>query len=157
MKVIDDKLLMGDSTGKLYQIDFKAHRILSEVQLTNERIRAIECHPGRNDIAVATSDNSIYILDKDLSVVQRIEGHTNSVFSVRYNPEGTQLLSVGRDANIRIWESDEAYAPITSIVGHMYTINNLEFSPDGKHFVTCSMDKSIKVWDAKTFFAFESY
>lgn len=73
-------------------------------------------------------------------------GHTNSVFTLAYTPDGRFLLSAGRDAHLKAWDAHEGYRHHNDVVAHLFAINNLDFSPDGKHFVTCSLDKSIKVW-----------
>ena len=74
--------------------------------------------------------------------------HTNSVFALRYSPDGRFLLSGSRDARLKTWDPAADYGLAEEVVAHMYAINSLSFSPDGKHFVTCSLDKSIKLWDA---------
>ena len=152
MALFRGKLLVGDSTGTLRVIDFRNRSIEKEMSLTTENIRSIAVNEGNDEVAIGTSINSVYILDlHSLKVKKRLSGHSNSVFSLKYSPDNRYILSVGRDAHIRIWDTENDYSLDESIIGHMYTINNIEFSPDGKHFVTCSMDKSIKVWDAATF------
>jgi WD40 repeat protein len=77
------------------------------------------------------------------------QGHVNSVFTLRYSPDGNFLFSGSRDARLKVWDVQAGYLQAEEVVAHMYAINHIEFSPDAKHFVTCSMDKSIKVWDTE--------
>ena len=95
------------------------------------------------------SDNSIRVFDlDDMKLKQEWMAHTNSVFTVRYTPDGKFLISGSRDARLKVWDAASGYLQSAEVVAHLYAINHLDFSPNGKHFVTCSMDKSIKVWDA---------
>jgi WD40 repeat protein len=107
---------------------------------------------ARGEVAVGYSDHRIRILDLDTMAVKHAwEAHGNSVFVVRYAPDGHTLVSGSRDARLKAWDSDSGYSLSHEVVAHLFAINHLDFSPDNKHFVTCSMDKSIKVWDAATF------
>jgi WD40 repeat protein len=145
-----EMLYAGDSEGFLHAIHVPTLQIVHSHKYAEASIRTIDVNEESGHMAVGSSDNSIRILDiGDYSLVKQINTHTNSVFSVRYSPDNSFLISAGRDAHIRRFVVNDDYLEKDYVVGHMYTINNIEFSPDGKHFVTCSMDKSIKVWDAE--------
>jgi WD40 repeat protein len=102
------------------------------------------------EIAVGYSDHYIRVFDLEtLQVKHEWKAHANSVFTLRYTPDGYYLLSGSRDARLKAWDTHSGYAQVAEVVAHMYAINHMDFSPDAKHFVTCSMDKSIKVWDAE--------
>lgn len=109
--------------------------------------RCMAVRPGGKEIAVGYSDNHIrvYGLD-DFSVVKQWVAHENSIFCLRYTPDGRRLLSGSRDARLKAWKADENYEMEQEVAAHLFAINDLCFSPDWKHFVTCSMDKSVKVW-----------
>ncbi|MEM1409107.1 MAG: WD40 repeat domain-containing protein, partial [Bacteroidota bacterium] len=127
-------------------------KVLKTVKESEASLRTIAINEPANELAAGYSDNFIRVFEKsDLSLKHVIEGHTNSVFSLRYSPDGQLLLSAGRDARIKAWDVNAGYLNLQDIAAHMYAINNIDYSPDGKHFVTCSMDKSIKVWDSHTF------
>lgn len=79
-----------------------------------------------------------------------MQGHLNSVFALAYSPDGKTIVSGGRDASLKFWDT-EKFEIQQNIAAHMYAINYLSFREDGKYFVTCSMDKSIKVWDMEAF------
>ena len=101
-------------------------------------------------MAVGYSDYIIRIFDLDsLKLKKEWQAHTNSVFTVRYSPDGNFLFSGSRDARFKVWDVKADYIKAGEVVAHLFAINHLDFSPDGKHFVTCSMDKSIKVWSTE--------
>ena len=119
-------------------------------QLSEKSARTIAVSKTRGEIAVGYSDYSIRVFDlDDMKLVKEWKAHTNSVFTVRYTPDGQFLISGSRDARLKVWDAASGYLQSAEVVAHLYAINHLDFSPNGKHFVTCSMDKSIKVWDAE--------
>lgn len=147
-----NQLIIGDTSGMLTMVNADTLTIKESIKVASKSARSIAINEAREEMAVGFSDNVVRIFDlNNFSVKHELQGHINSVFSVKYSPDKNLLLTAGRDAHLKIWDVNSGYLQINDIVAHMYAINNIEFSPDGKHFVTCSMDKSIKVWDALQF------
>jgi len=152
IQILDKFLIIGTGNGELIILDPAKFSIVKKLKLSEKSIRSIAVHPLGHQLAAGLSDNSIKIIDlKNLKIEKEINAHQNSVFTLKYFPGTSLLISGSRDAHLKVWDSEKNYESVTSIVAHMYAINHLEFSPDNKHFVTCSMDKSIKVWDANQF------
>lgn len=144
----DNNLIVACGDGSVFKVDLENLTVTNRVRLSEKSARSIDIHDGTQEIAVGYSDNFIRIFDYNLNLKREWQAHQNSVFTVRYSPDGKTLLSGSRDARLKVWNVDEEYCNSTEIVAHMFAINHLDFSPDKKHFVTCSLDKSIKVWDA---------
>jgi len=144
------RLFVADGGGVLTTIDVHTLAILNSTKPADKSSRSIAINPSRGEIAVGYSDCYIRVFDLDtLSLKHEWAAHANSVFTIRYTPDGNFLMSGSRDARLKLWDAQACYIPVTEVVAHMYAINHIEFSPDSKHFVTCSMDKSIKVWDLR--------
>jgi WD40 repeat protein len=130
-------------------------RTVESVQLSHHALRAIAYHEDRREFAIGASDNNIYILDADsLALKHTLENaHLNSVFSVAWSPDGSTLLSGGRDAWLRVWQTDtwevSALQPLDA--AHLFTLNHIVCSPCGRFFATASRDKTVKIWDAQQF------
>ena len=140
-------ILIVDGEGTITQVEIDSLTILNKVKVSDKSARTIAIHPKRGEFAVGYSDNHIRIFDlTTMTLKQEWRAHDNSVFTLRYSPDGHFLFSGSRDARIKVWDNRVGYTLKAEVVAHMYAINHLDFSPDGKHFVTCSMDKSIKVW-----------
>lgn len=149
IKIIDDQVWAGLSNGEVVVLS-KELQVIKRVKFTDERVRNIDL--GNNEVAIAFSDNVIRIVDrKTLEVNNELRGHSNSVFFGTFHPSGKYLLSGGRDAQLKVWDSHVDYVLRESIAAHLYTVNDGVFSDSGRYFFTCSMDKSIKVWDAHNF------
>jgi WD40 repeat protein len=145
---VDRDIYVASGDGAISCIDSENLVVVEKRKHSEKNARTISIHTERGEIAVGYSDNYIRIFDLGtLALKHEWPAHVNSVFTVRYSPDGNFLLSGSRDARLKVWDVRAGYLPVTEIVAHMYAINHLEFSPNGKHFVTCSMDKSIKVWD----------
>ena len=140
---------LGDGTLAVLTVpDFRLEKLL---RLATKSLRCLALHEPRGELAVGSSDTLTRILDLDSLETRFTLGEsTNSVFSVAYSPDGTRLLTAGRDAQIRTWDVANGYALAGTVPAHLYTINHLAFSPGGQFLASCSLDKSIKLWDAAT-------
>lgn len=139
--------------GTLTKWDIEAARSEESLQLSNQSLRAIDFCPERNELAVGSSDNGIYLVNATTLALKKVlpQAHENSVFAVRYSPDGNYLLSGSRDAHLKAWSLDEDYQCISSQPAHWFTINDIQYHPQGHCFATGSRDKTIKIWDSRSF------
>lgn len=162
LKVGEHVFTLGGE-GKITKWSAADGRSLESLHLSNQSLRSAAFLVRRsnneggilpnNDIAIGASDNNIYLLNKDTLKVNKTitNAHENSIFCVKFSPDGRYLLSGGRDAHLKIWDVKNDYQLLSSQPAHWFTINDIVFSPDGQLFATASRDKTIKIWDAQTF------
>jgi WD40 repeat protein len=148
LKVFGDELFVATGDGVLFVVDLEVRVIKRHIKLSNKSIRVLAIAPSKKQLALGFSDHSIQVLDltKDAEPIARLEGHTNSVFALDFSPSEEVLVSGGRDACLKFWNTN-SYFLEENVVAHLYAINYLSFREDGKYLVTCSMDKSLKIWD----------
>ncbi|WP_208821555.1 AAA-like domain-containing protein [Tolypothrix sp. PCC 7910] len=79
----------------------------------------------------------------------RLEGHSNSVISVIFSPDGKTLASASDDGTIKLWNRDTG-KKISTLIGHSNAVNSVVFSPDGKTLASASRDNTIKLWNRDT-------
>lgn len=152
IKVVKDRIFCALGNGEIHVLDIKTLETIKVIEASEKSARALAISEYHGHFAVAFSDNYIRIYSLQyLELLQEIEAHKISVFTIQYSPDQRFLISGSRDAHLKVWQVEKDYALYESIVAHLFAINHLGYSADGKHFVTCSMDKSIKVWDAETF------
>jgi WD40 repeat protein len=152
IKIWQGKVLIALGDGVIVIMDVASFSIQKHIKVSDKSIRSIAINPVTNEFAAGDSSHQVHIFDlHDCSLKHTIQSHSNSVFAVRYSHDNRYLLSMGRDAHVKVWEIESAYEPVHDIAAHMYAINHADYSPDGRFFATCSMDKSIKVWDSSTF------
>lgn len=76
-----------------------------------------------------------------------LDGHSESIASVVYSPDGRRILTASNDKTARIWDSETGKA-IATLAGHATSLSDAEFSPDGRLIVTVSGDATARIWDA---------
>ena len=77
-------------------------------------------------------------------------GHTGSVDSVAYSPNGSRIVSGSRDKTIRIWDANTGTQIGNALIGHTSLVVSVAYSPDGGRIISGSQDKTIRIWDANT-------
>lgn len=145
-------LYVACGDGSLLKVNLQKLVVEKVKQLSDASVRSLAIHPVEERMVCGTSDNNIYVVDlKNFTIINQLQGHTNSVFSTTFSPNGRYLLSAGRDAHLKVWDVTKNWQLQEDIIAHMYAINAIAYHANGKFFVTGSMDKSIKLWDAQTF------
>jgi WD40 repeat protein/tRNA A-37 threonylcarbamoyl transferase component Bud32 len=78
-------------------------------------------------------------------VVSELRGHSDAIYTLAFNHDGTQLLSASDDATARVWR----IANRTAIVfrGHADDVYRARFSIDEQSVATSSLDGSTRVWE----------
>ncbi len=78
-----------------------------------------------------------------------MQGHTNSILSLGFSPDGERLVSASMDGSARVWDTG-SWAELLVLSGHTGAVTSAAFSPDGTRIGTASQDGSAKLWDAAT-------
>jgi WD40 repeat protein len=76
-------------------------------------------------------------------------GHTRSVNSASFSPDGTRIITASSDRTAKVWDTRTG-SPLLELKGHTEWVESASFSPDGSRVVTASGDRTAKVWDART-------
>lgn len=139
--------------GLLTKWDIANRRSIESLQLSHESLRSWAFAPKTNQVAIGASDNAISFVDLNEMVVKNniVNAHDNSVFALHFSPDETKLLSGGRDAHLKVWDTQNNHQCISNQPAHWFTINRIAFHPKGSIFATASRDKTIRIWETTTF------
>ncbi len=78
--------------------------------------------------------------------------HANFVYGVAFSPDGSQLVSVGGDRKIVVYDgkTGEIKGQIGEADGaHKGSIFGVSWSKDSKKIATASADRTVKIWDVE--------
>lgn len=78
--------------------------------------------------------------------------HSNFIYGVSFSPDGAQLVSVGGDKKIYLYDgkTGEVTGELTdSSDGHTGSIFGVSWAKDSRSIVTCSGDRTVKTWDVE--------
>mgnify|MGYP001825922817 CR=1 FL=1 len=104
--------------------------------------------PAQKTLAVAMPDFSVRLWEvpsgKELS---RLTGHTDKVLSLAFSKDGRYLVSGGRDATVRVWETQFGQKmAVHWYGGNTSWIECVAFSPDYQTVVSGSQDHTVRVF-----------
>jgi WD40 repeat protein len=74
--------------------------------------------------------------------VKKLVGHTSSVRSVAFSPDGKHIVSGSHDNMVRVWDVLTG-KEVKELVGHRSWVTSVAFSTDGKHIVSGSEDDTV--------------
>ena len=85
---------------------------------------------------------------------QELTGHTDSVPSLSFSPDGKTLASASLDATIGVWDVMTGERRHT-LRGHINWVQSISFSPDGKTLASGGLDQfgvgnTVDLWDAES-------
>lgn len=133
------RTLHGDN-AKILSLKFPAdYTFLENTDSTSSK-------DDNNILATAGLDGLIRLWDIGSGCCTKIlQGHTDWVWSIAFNPQADILASGSSDRTLKLWDMNTGVC-IDTLTGHSGKVKSVTFSPDGKILVSVSDDKSVKLW-----------
>ncbi|MBD2113753.1 MULTISPECIES: WD40 repeat domain-containing protein [Cyanophyceae] len=76
---------------------------------------------------------------------ERLIGHSDSVRSVVFSPNGETIATASDDQSVKLWNRQGE--ELQTLKGHSDRVRSVAFSPDGETIATASDDQSVKLWN----------
>ncbi|MCF8054254.1 MAG: pentapeptide repeat-containing protein [Deltaproteobacteria bacterium] len=76
-------------------------------------------------------------------------GHSESVTSCAFAPDGKSIVSGANDNTLRLWDVATG-KEIRKFTGHPNSVTSCAFAPDGQSIVSGARDNTLRLWDVPT-------
>ncbi|KAL0075532.1 hypothetical protein J3Q64DRAFT_1775489 [Phycomyces blakesleeanus] len=153
----------GDRTARIW--DWIEGRCLHTLQIKDldqkdPGVTSVAVSPDGRLVAAGSLDKVVRIWDVATGqMLERLDGHKDSVYSVAFMPDGKTLVSGSLDKTLRMWQlgTNQAFggdrgknACKQVFSGHKDFVLSVATTPDGKWIVSGSKDRGVQFWDPRT-------
>lgn len=98
----------------------------------------------REILASGCDDGNIRLWNSKGKIYKCLSEHRGPVYTVKFSPDGSQLISAGKDGKIIFWEADGSINKILS--EHQKGITHINYSQNGEYFLASSLDKRVYLY-----------
>lgn len=138
----------GKLLNDLHSDDYSAQNAGKDAGVTS-----ISFSPDDQYITAGSLDRSVRVWNATNGhLIEKFEGHKDSVYSVSFSPDGRHIISGSLDKTLRIWEflPNEKSSCIATLTAHRDFVLSVAYSNDGQWIVSGSKDKTVHFWDPAT-------
>ncbi|MBD3408009.1 MAG: hypothetical protein GF411_17955 [Candidatus Lokiarchaeota archaeon] len=140
----DSKLITASWSGKCNLWDLSSYELVENIFQSDNRIRSLAISPEHTKAALGLHNGSVVILDlvNDRKPII-LDGHTDVVSSISFNPSDSSLLTSSYDTTIQLWANDFS----ESIHQKLPTgVSGVSWDSKGKKFYTTEFSGALKCW-----------
>jgi WD40 repeat protein len=106
--------------------------------------------PDGRRIATVGDDHVVGVWDSSSGKrIARLQGHTDTLWSVCFSPDGQSVVTAAADDTARIWDARTGKLT-AALSGHSDAVFDAAFDGRGEKVVTGAADRTARLWDAQT-------
>ena len=133
--------------GEVRLVNFNSGEINGIVSRTNDVVLDLAYRPGTNELAIASADSTIRIVNVEtLQEIRTIASHADWVTAVAWSDDGTRLASASRDKSVKVYDGATGEL-LSSYLGHGAAVRGVSILADNKHVVSVGADNKLHRWN----------
>ncbi|KAG0322376.1 general transcription repressor [Dissophora globulifera] len=153
----------GDQTARIWDMETgECLYVLTvgDADLKDAGVTSVAISPDGRLVAAGSLDRMVRVWDTHTGqLLERLEGHRDSVYSVAFSPDGKTLISGSLDKTLKAWDlnfngggqnGSRGSSCKATFSGHKDFVLSVAVSPDGKWIVSGSKDRGVQFWDPNT-------
>ncbi|KAG0367546.1 general transcription repressor [Gamsiella multidivaricata] len=151
----------GDQTARIWDMETgKCLYVLTvgDVDTKDAGVTSVAISPDGRLVAAGSLDRMVRVWDTHTGqLLEKLEGHKDSVYSVAFAPDGKTLVSGSLDRTLKAWDLNftgrggqngpRGSTCKATFNGHKDFVLSVAVSPDGKWVVSGSKDRGVQFWD----------
>ncbi len=141
----DNQIIAGDERGTIYLWNSLGER-LKTFREHRAAVTALDLSRGGRLLASVGLDRQLKLYDLTTGeVMNTIRADGGAIYNVRFTPDGKQVITVGDDKLVRVWQLDGT--PAGTLVGHTGLVAALAIDSGGKIIATSGGDRAVRLWN----------
>lgn len=140
-----------DTTLRLW--DVETARCLQSYSVQSSFVFSVKCSKTDPNIGVSVGNDfllTVHDFRVPTTVVQRCQGHTNTLWNCDLHPSNLQYASCGKDCTVRLWDARNLSTALHVINNHVRAIHSVEYLPDGGKVISSGRDGLVVCTNATT-------
>lgn len=142
---------MDDITAyQTHRIDRRAEQMVQQAGRYDDISRIFEGLLSGNKVD-ASKEYTVTVARAQLEQAkkrgQALRGHTDSVDTVAWSPDGNWVATASDDHTCAVWDTATGQR-LKVLEGHTNIVYSIAWSPDGSRVATAASDKTCAIWDA---------
>ena len=134
-------------SGEVRLVNFESGNVDAVLSRINDVVLDLAFRPGTSELAIASADSTIHILDVEtLQDIRTIASHADWVTAIAWSDDGTRLASASRDKSAKVYDGATGEL-ITSFLGHGAAVRGITLLADNKQVVSVGADNKLLRWE----------
>jgi len=125
----------------------------NDIEITETLRKTLESNPklfeSEKCLEIVCAPQAVFHVEAVSRCSSSIAGHTDSVVSVAFSPDGSHLASGSGDTTVRFWDVNTE-TPQFTCKAHKHWVLAMAWAPNGQRLASADKNGTIFIWDPAT-------